>query len=105
MAARLDIGEVLLNASIVEVVPQVVCSVVARNLAVAYQIGQGVSRDAREVGRLAEGQNALGVERNRELSAQVQLNLRYWQPDAIGNRIGDIEMKRHVHPALSSYSS
>jgi len=82
MAARLDIGEVLLTASIVEVVQQVVF---VWNIAVAYQIGEGVAGDACELGRLSEGQNALGVKRNRELAAQVRLNFREGQPDAMSN--------------------
>ena len=54
MDARLEMGDVLLTASIVQVVRQVVLGVVTGNVAVADQIGKGVARNGGEFGSLAE---------------------------------------------------
>ncbi len=84
-----------LTASIVEVVGQIVLRVVARYVALADQIGEGIARDARQLGRFAEGKYALCVKRNGQFRAQARLNLRLRQADAVGDGFGNVEVVRH----------
>ena len=80
MEARLEIGEVLLTARIVEVLRQFVAGVVTGNLAAGEKVGEGKPGDIGELARLAQGKDALGIERNRKLGAQARLDLRQGKP-------------------------
>src|SRR3979490_1206691 len=65
--ARLEIGEVLLTASISQVLGQVVRSVVTGYVAVADQPGKSVAGGVRKFRSLTERKNALRIESNRQL--------------------------------------
>ena len=63
MIDKFEIGEVLLTATISEIFRQFVRTVMARDAAAGYKVGKLPPRSRRQLRGLAEGQNALRVQR------------------------------------------
>src|SRR5579871_5938189 len=74
--ARLEIGDVLLTASITEVTFEIIFGVVARNTTLTEKLGEGEAGDTSQFDCLSKRQNALGVERDSEFCTQTGLNFR-----------------------------
>src|SRR6516162_8542552 len=72
----------------------------ARNIPFADEIGKRVACSLRKFRRFAERQDALRVKGNGKLSAKPLFDLRLGQPDAVSNRLGNIEMKGHEATAF-----
>ncbi len=96
MEARFEMGEVLLTASIFEVLGQFLIRVVARNLSLSNQVGEPVTGNSGQLGRLAERQDALRIKCKRKFDAQARLHLRHGQPQTAGYGLRDVKMQRHV---------
>ena len=102
MLARFEIGDVLLTASIFEVLRQVAVGVVTRNVATRDQFGERKSARTGQFAGLTERKNTLRIKRKGEFSSQARLNLRNWQAKAAGYGFRNVEMKCHKGSAHHS---
>src|SRR5580704_4768235 len=87
MTARLERGDVLLTARIVEVLGEVVVCVMPGDLARGRECGKAVSCRSCQFGSLAKGKNALSVKSDGEFATQARFNFRLREPQASCNRV------------------
>ena len=92
---KFEIGEVSLTATISEVFRQFVGTVMASDAPARYEIGKLPSRRRRQLRGLAKGQNALGVQRQSELTPQSLFHLAFGQAEAPSDRIRNLEVDAH----------
>ena len=95
MLAGLEIGEVLLTASIFEVWREIALGVMPLNVPVREDICERISGRLRQFARLPKGQDALCVERNGQFSLQPWFHLGHGEAQAACHRFGNVQMKRH----------
>jgi hypothetical protein len=95
MDARFEIGEVLLTASIVEVLDQFSFAVMARDVAGGDEVGERETGEAGEFGGLGEGQDFLGVKGEGEFREEARFDVSGGEADAVGDGLGDFQVDGH----------
>ena len=95
MLARLEIGEVLLTASIDEIERQVVLGVMPWNIAARDEIGKGIAGGTGKLAGLSKGKDALGVKGNGEFALEAGFDLGDREPETVCDGFGDVEVKGH----------
>jgi hypothetical protein len=95
MEARFEMGEVLLTASILEVLSQFLIRIVPRDSALTDQLLKCMPRNPSEFGCLPEWEDLLSVKREGKLGPKSRLHLRHWQPQAARNRFRDFDVQGH----------
>jgi hypothetical protein len=99
MLARLEIGEVLLTASIDEIKRQIVLGVMPWNIAARDEIGKGISGGTGKLASLSKWKDALGVKGNCEFAFEARFDLRDREPETVCHGFGDVEVKGQGAPA------
>jgi hypothetical protein len=101
MMARLEIGEVLLTASINEIEMQIVFGVVPRNVAAGDEIGESIPGGAGKFAGLSKWKDPLRVEGDRKFASKTRFDLGNGESETARHGFGNIEMKSHGTPADS----
>ena len=85
----------LLTTSIGEIAGQVVSVIVPRDSSLHRQVREEETRCVGQLGGLAEREDSLRVEDERELGAQAGFNLPFRQPKSLSDGIGDRQGDAH----------
>ena len=93
--ARLEKGDVLLTASIAEVLRQLILTIMPGNFALRREISESIPGHTGELGRLSKGKNCLCVKRQSEFRAQAGFNLRLRKAETSSDRLRDVQMIGH----------
>ena len=95
MQAKLDIGEVLLTAGILEVFGQFLVAVMTGDSALCQYRGETKPVLSRQFRGFAEGQETLRIQSNGQFLAQALFGFRLWNAQTACNRIGNAECDVH----------
>jgi hypothetical protein len=102
MMARLEIGEVLLTASIGKIEVQVVLGVMPGNIAARDKVGESITRRTGQFAGFAKRQDALRIEGDGKFTPESGFDLGYGEPQAACHGFGNVEMKGHRMPGQLS---